>query len=75
MADLYHDHQHILRLNLIDDPVIGDTDSINGLVGLEFLAASRIRIFRKAVYAPLKSLLGGSVESCEISQGPGSEPD
>jgi hypothetical protein len=75
MADLYDDHEQFLRRNLIDDPIIAHTDSIKGLLGLEFLAASRIRIFRKAIYAPLQSLLGGSVESREISQGPRSEPD
>jgi len=46
MADLYDNHEQFLRRNLIDDPVIAHTDSIIGLLGLEFLAASRIRIFR-----------------------------
>jgi hypothetical protein len=75
MANLHDDHEQFFRLNLIDDPVIAHTDSIEVLLGLELLGAGRKRIFRKAIYAPPQSLVGRSVESREISQSSRSEPD
>jgi len=75
MADLYDDHEHLFRLNLIDDPVIAHTNSVEWLSGLELLGARRKRISRKEIYAPLQSLLGSSVENREVSQGSRSKPD
>jgi hypothetical protein len=59
MADLNDDDDQPRSLHLIDHPVVANTDSEEGLSGLQLLASRRKWIISKTIYLVAQPSLDG----------------